>query len=297
MSDEGKDREPLSSEELIRRAREEMSRSSEAGTVEEAAHPIGDDVDDIGLEPDTGSADTLDDALDTAEEHPVVFDRREPEPAADDPPLGTLPHLEPEPPPPPPPPPPPQAGTRRTDHPPRPDWGTPESDPTPSQLDPVQPGTRPSFWSRLGTFRGWIIGRVAAFFLFGQCFGSGTTLDDLNIGDCFEDPGLDEFSTIEPIDCNELHDFELYATVDLGSSSRDYPGALQLDDEMAERCIARFPGYVGRDYETSAYYVEWFTPVEDGWNAGDRSGVCAVNQYDADFNIVRSIGSARNSAR
>jgi hypothetical protein len=128
--------------------------------------------------------------------------------------------------------------------------------------------------------------------------GSGTTLDSLSIGDCFEDPGIGvEVSQVDTVDCNELHDFELYATVELGSEDRIFPGSTVLFDEIEAACISQFPGYVGNDYLTSAYDFVSFTPVQEGWDDGDRTGMCAIYQFDGNFNLVQSIGTARNSGR
>ena len=169
----------------------------------------------------------------------------------------------------------------------------------PLAWDPVQPETRrPSFWSRLGALRGWILGGIAAFYLFGQCSGSGTALDDLDIGDCFEDPGLEsEVSSVDIFECDEVHDFELFATVDLGPRGRVYPGENQLLNEMENACIERFAAYVGHDYFTSAYDFVSFTPVQDGWEDGDRLGMCALYEFGADFETIKTIGSGRNSGR
>lgn len=148
-------------------------------------------------------------------------------------------------------------------------------------------------------FRGWIFGGIIAVVLFGQCFTGGTDLDSLEIGDCFEDPGIDiEVSRVDTLDCNTLHDFELYATIDLGPDSRVFPGQNALFEEIGDQCIDRFNSYVGHDYWDSDYDFVSFTPVESGWDAGDRTGMCAVYEFDPlTFEPVQSIGTARNSGR
>jgi hypothetical protein len=120
----------------------------------------------------------------------------------------------------------------------------------------------------------------------------GGTLDafQIRLGDCFDDPDAyaDEFSSLPGVPCAEPHDNEAYAVFDLTMSS--YP-----DYDIAEisesSCIERFPGYVGRDYETSALDVVTMYPSPESWAQGDREVVCAV--YD--MSGEKLVASVRNS--
>ena len=280
MSNDGD--KPLSSEELIRRAREDMTRSDPT--------PGGDTAPAIEDEPPT---DATTPETDPSFDEAVGFGTGDADELAD-----SRWERPPAPPPPPPPPAPASSPAPGTDLPPRPEWEAPGIDPAPSPWEPPPIEKGRGFWSRLGAIRGWVFGGIAAVFLFAQCFSSGTTLDDLDIGACFEDPGLgEEISTVDTIDCNKLHDFELYATVILGGSDRIYPGDDPVLEEVAAACEDRFEAFVGHDYFTSVYDYVAFTPVEAGWKQGDRTGMCALYEFDNNFNVVQSIGSGRNSGR
>ena len=165
---------------------------------------------------------------------------------------------------------------------------------------------RPKASSGFGRFFSigrYVLGGLLLVVFLGQCFGSGTTLDslkfgELKVGGCFEDPGIGvKISNVETIDCNELHDLELYATFELGSSDRFFPGQDALFTELETECVNRFPAYVGRDYSTSAYDFVSFAPTEEGWKDGDRTSMCAVYEFDSVFNRIQSTGTARQSGR
>ena len=226
------DDQPLSSEELIRRAREEISETDDAPETVDDAGPTG------ATGPDVGDAQREQDVPDFLDLPPS------PRPEAPPPPP---PNLEPTPAPAPP-----------------PDWGG--STPGQGEWRPPTPGK---------------------------------TRSQGPIGDCFANPGLDqEVTTVEVVDCNEAHDFELFSRVDLGSSSRSFPGFDALSLEVESKCIDTFAGYVGSDPFVSTYQWVTFTPVSNGWEAGDRTGMCILAQFDLlTSDTVMTVGSARNSGR
>lgn len=278
---ERNDDEPLSSEEMIRRVRE--------GYTERAERPAA----DPGTPRAGGTGDAADAASgpDDARRDPTErrwagegTDSPDPDAGRVDPAAYSDPRHRP-----PPPPPPADAGSMWPPAPAPPDADAPWEPPPP----PPNAG-RARWWS----IARWVGGGLFLVALLGQCFARGTTLDDLAIGACFQDPGIGgEVSQVDTVDCNELHDFELFATVVLGDSARLFPGAETLFAEIEAECTARFPGYVGRDYLTSAYDFVSFTPVQDGWKDGDRTGMCARYEFDGTANVVRTIGTARNSGR
>ena len=288
MANEPDDRDPLSSEELIRRARDGLSTSDpESSDAPASPEPDADSGDSNrsgqGRQPATPHSPSPPDtpeAPPTRHEHPNDADSL-PASTPDAVSGGTA-----------------SPRSRESQPPSPPDWpaSTPDDEPD-GHIQRAETAS-PSGWARFWGVGRWVVGGFILVRLFGQCVGSGTTLDDLNVGDCFADPGLgSEVSEIDDVDCNQLHDFELYATVILGPSSRDFPGTVALFDELDSECVSRFPGYVGHDYLTSAYDFVTFTPVEDGWESGDRTGMCALYEFDANFNVVQSIGTARNSGR
>jgi hypothetical protein len=158
--------------------------------------------------------------------------------------------------------------------------------------------TRSGGWRGIWSVARWVVGGFVLLSVFGQCFASGTSLDALDVGDCFEDPGdISEVSSVDTVDCAEPHGLELFSTVSMGSESRIFPGVDQLFAELEDECIARFDGYVGSDYWTSVYDIVMFTPLPDGWDDGDRTGMCALYEFNAALQPIQSSGSARNSDR
>ena len=291
MSNDQDDQEPLSSQELIKRARKGLGDPGTADTS-------GPSDDDVGTS--SAEADTPEPRRNTSGRTPSDPDTESHEQAAaksesDEPDLTYLPDLgsdvddvaESSPPPPP--------------APAEPAWpAADEAQPWPPTPE-VPRYERPKASSGFGRYFSigrYVLGGLFLVVLLGQCFASGTTLDSLKVGECFEDPGIGvEISNVKTVDCNELHDFELYATFELGSSDRFFPGQDALFIELETECVDRFPTYVGRNYPTSAYDFVSFAPIEEGWKDGDRTGMCAVYEFDSGFNVIQSIGTARQSGR
>ena len=306
MNDRSDDKEPLSSEELIRRAREGYREPAEieepAADAETDTGSTG-DMDPADLSPARGETDAdVTEALTPRPWEDPQEDRSIDEPA---------PRREYQAQPPPP---------QRPAPPSAPDAGTAESQPRqpeptqPPVWPPVEPGvpgpgrslpkSRLSGFARLFSIGRWIVGGVFLVFALGQCFNPEASLNNLTAGDCFEDPGTatglgesSEIGQIETTDCNQLHDFEVFAILNLGSEDRVYPGTNTLFDEMEVRCLDLFSAYVGRDYVQSAYDFITIVPLDDNWRVGDRTGICSLYEFGENFDIVRSIGSALNSGR
>lgn len=114
----------------------------------------------------------------------------------------------------------------------------------------------------------------------------GTCFDDLD--DFFEEGGA-EVDDVPIVDCDELHDNEVYALFDLPDGG--FPGVSAVGDEAESGCLDRFEAYVGRDFETSRYVVSWLVPTSQTWGQGDREIVCFL--FDAD--LAELEGSARDS--
>jgi len=140
----------------------------------------------------------------------------------------------------------------------------------------------------------WVIAAAVVGFAMLRFFDSSTPVDRLEAGQCFDDPGATEIYRVDLIDCNDLHDFEIYALVDLQGDSGAFPGDDPLFEELSKKCFDRFEGYVGKEYATSRYDFSGLTPLEDGWEAGDRQGICLLYRYDAD-GVQQKSSSAANS--
>ena len=115
----------------------------------------------------------------------------------------------------------------------------------------------------------------------------------LTVGDCVNDGDLEatEISSVEKPSCDELHDNEVYLTVEL--ESRTYPAdAPYPGDEatyaLAEgSCAGYFETWVGASvYDTSLYYFPFY-PSESSWGQGDREVVCLA--YDTEGQVTGSL--------
>ena len=98
--------------------------------------------------------------------------------------------------------------------------------------------------------------------------------NELDVGDCVEDQGdLDGGNST--VSCDEDHEYELYAKVELGEDD-DYPGDAEIESQANETCRGRaFEDYVGVPYVESEIYVLPRWPSESTWeNASDRTILC-----------------------
>ncbi len=202
----------------------------------------------------------------------------------------------------PPPPPPPAPQVELPPPPLSDDMRPPPPLPTPSEQLPEDPyaweptavpeaPTRRSF----GGLR-WLVGLailgVVAFALFAR---GDTAITDLGPGDCFDRPEALEISDVKTFDCDEPHDFEVFAIVTHPPGS--YPGSDGLFEWSDENCLAEFEDYVGLAFAESAIYMNYFIPSEDGWADGDREVICLLMEWTAATDIVPVEGSLRNSRR
>ena len=285
MSNDQDDQKPLSSEELIERARRGLGDPGAADTSDPSDADDGASNADVDVpeprrdssgrppsEPDTESVELAAASESDELDHPYFphpgsdVDESSPPPAPAEAPRPAADEAQP--------------------------W------PPPPEVPRYERPKASSGFGRFFSIGRYVLGGLLLVVFLGQCFGSGTTLDSLKVGECFEDPGIGvEVSNVETIDCNELHDFELYATFELGSSDRFFPGQDALFTELETECVNRFPAYVGRDYFTSAYDFVSFAPIEEGWKDGDRTSMCAVYEFDSAFNVIQSTGTARQSGR
>ena len=145
---------------------------------------------------------------------------------------------------------------------------------------------------------------VGGFALF-SFFDTSKTVDDIAVGDCMNTPEDDVFFEIDPIDCAEPHDLEVFAVVDLSGVSSEfslaspYPGDDAVYDAALDACYDRFEGYVGMPYEESVLYLDAFTPTFEGWTeVDDRVANCVLFEVNASqTEIVKSSQSLRNARR
>jgi hypothetical protein len=147
---------------------------------------------------------------------------------------------------------------------------------------------------QLGWLR-WVIAAGFIGFVLFRFFDPSTSVDNLSIGDCFDDPGGNEIQSVDLIDCTTPHQYEIYALIELEGANDAFPGDVSLFAELAEHCFNRFVGYVGHDYASSIYDFSGLTPLEDSWENGDREGICLVHRFDDSDVIPPKTSSARNA--
>ena len=113
-------------------------------------------------------------------------------------------------------------------------------------------------------------------------------------GDCFNNPSTEEVSEVDPIDCSDPHELEVFATVTLAGD--EYPGDFAIAEVAFDECLQFFEGYIGEPYPTSVYYAFPFTPNESSWDSGDREALCVAYEPVAGTNgeeIASRTGSLR----
>ena len=115
----------------------------------------------------------------------------------------------------------------------------------------------------------------------------GTSVTEIEVGDCFDDPEGELVSTLELVDCAEPHDNEMFAEVSIDGAV--FPGNQALREFGAEACLPEFEAYVGETYAESPLDYTFLSPSEDSWAEGDRIFVCFL--YSAD--LSKLTGSAR----
>lgn len=144
-----------------------------------------------------------------------------------------------------------------------------------AQLFEPEDAPRLGFWERYSLLAGLAL--LGAFMVWGIILSMGrTSVDSIEVGDCFIDSTEEEVSDLETPGCEEPHDSQVTAIFDLVGTSSDY----RLEDEsfaieVYERCVEASLEAVTRIEEISEEaYISFLSPTEDGWKAGDREVVC-----------------------
>jgi hypothetical protein len=268
--DENKGDQPLSSEELLKRAREGL------GVEKKSPEPPADFEIESFPPPTAEPEPPLETAASEPPEESPTFDAPPPPPpTSSEPSSWAPPPVEPD--------------------------SQPASTATGPAPSPVRKSGGGSVFSKL-----WIVVIlvVAGFALF-SFFDSSKTVDEIAIGDCLNTPEDDVFYEIDPIDCSEEHDLEVFALIDLSiistefSSVAAYPGDDAVYDAAWNACYDQFQGYIGMAYEESVLFIDTFTPTFEGWNeVDDRIANCVVFEVDAtQTEIMKSTASLRNAGR
>ena len=129
--------------------------------------------------------------------------------------------------------------------------------------------------------------RITVLILVLAACGGGTSVTEIEVGDCFDDPDAELVSSLELVDCSEPHDNEVFAEVFMNEST--FPGTGSLGEFGFEACLPEFEAYVGETYAESSLDYTFLSPSEESWAEGDRNFVCFL--YSAD--LSKLTGSAR----
>lgn len=192
-------------------------------------------------------------------------------------------------------------------------WAPPmagsESGTAPSAPPTYVPEQKRSSRINLGRIFAIVIGVVILVSFLTNMFDRTKTVDDIAVGHCMDVPEDTEFSTFDPIDCAQPHDLEVFAVIDMSTVSSEfsvgatYPGDDTLYYAAIDECIAQpFESYVGAPYDSIEYsdavlWVDAFTPTLAGWNDyDDREVQCVLLELDASTgDIIKSTGSYKGS--
>jgi hypothetical protein len=123
--------------------------------------------------------------------------------------------------------------------------------------------------------------------------GGESDVFSIKVGDCLNDSVADgEISTVPVVDCDELHDSEIYASAIMDDG--DYPGESDTIDFANEACYDEFEGFVGISYDESIYDYATLYPTPESWAGGDREVLCRIALGDENGDIVQVKGSLEN---
>lgn len=257
--------EPLSSDELIRRAREGLGSAADAPvepTIPEAAKTEDGAVEREAAEPEP---------FEPPPPPPSVPEAVAPPPTAIEPGAAPPAGFEP-------------AGPTRGDE-----------SLLPEHFQPEAGGavtSERSLGRRILSNWRWIAAGVVGVFVLMSFLDDSKNVNDLSAGDCFQDPGADEVSSVDTVNCDEPHDYEVAGSVTLLGDEGEYPTLDAIFEEAELRCLGLFLEYTGITDEESPYFPSTFVPTREAWEDGDKTALCTVVSVDAAGNLTRSVGSA-----
>jgi len=180
--------------------------------------------------------------------------------------------------------PPPPAGERDP-------WSTP-SEEWQSRPEPTPPRSSTMPWVK-PVISLVVMGVFGFGFIAAQLDGS-EPIDQLSVGDCFNPGTAAQVYTVPVVDCDELHEAELFGTIEVDAFGSEFPGDDAIYEWVNIRCEDQFFAYVGEEYSESRYWIEVFTPTINGWDDGDRTGLCTVVLVDENLDVRPALGTARN---
>lgn len=105
-----------------------------------------------------------------------------------------------------------------------------------------------------------------------------TSVMSLTVGDCTNDEGSGngEVTDVPNVPCDEPHDNEVFALIDLEADT--FPGSEAVAEEADSSCIGYFETWVGSPYEETSIDIATLSPTAESWADGDREVICLA--YD-----------------
>jgi ribosomal protein L40E len=125
----------------------------------------------------------------------------------------------------------------------------------------------------------------------GTLTSAGTiSVENLQVGDCFDMSQAGEISTVEGRPCAQPHEFEVFHAFLLQAAT--FPAEAEMYEQAEAGCRDAFDDYVGVSWGSSGLYFTQLTPTEASWRDGDRTVVCML--YDpADDQLTESARGSR----
>ena len=162
------------------------------------------------------------------------------------------------------------------------------------------PPSKPSSAGVFQRFGGWILIGVLALGGFAwRALSDTKPVEDLTVGECINEPDDEIITSIKTVNCDELHDYEVFQVVQVPyTSDAAYPGDESLFWEVLDICVGYFSGFVGMDYADSIYDINAIYPTQESWDEqNDREATCLIAQYDSIGDILPVTGTLRDVRR
>jgi hypothetical protein len=147
----------------------------------------------------------------------------------------------------------------------------------------------PPLWRRIPL--GWLLflgliafGAVSSWYFSagrsdsGEITKSGDlAVNELRVGDCFDlkDPDAEVLEDVSARPCTEEHQYETFFVGSMADGG--YPTDAAFEAYVTANCDPAFEAYVGRAFEDSQLAIGWVGPSLPGWNDGDRSVQCVLD--------------------
>lgn len=111
----------------------------------------------------------------------------------------------------------------------------------------------------------------------------------LAVGDCLDDEGSDEVTSVPVVPCGDPHDFEVYHEFSIDGT--EWPGEDAIFEAADAGCYEQFEPFVGFVYEESEIDFNYYSPTQQSWeDGGDRLVSCLV--YDMSGKTTGTLAGA-----